>query len=323
MSGRVREPNYPEFAYGSGLMGTKRIDLDRLLGRFVLEAPDVEGAWLTEEDVHSLINSTIVPSPFACFVHSEFAAPKPIKFDLPPRPADPMYSGKWGQPVQTEIPPEPKITLTRANLTLFGFRLTPINRYLDEKRKQNAGRRLAKLREEWDKKFKKTKIENQQAILDFERRVQGDPDYSAYLAAERRWLQIAADAEAEYQSALERWGYHCQSFHWRTVARSRAKSVRSNILNFQAHEIAASQLAVDRQIKHCEVAQPMLDLQLRGVSPRLAWSGAGLGTEHVAGSRSDLLALSKASGPSNSPPMICTSRQVSPPTPLACARTAT
>jgi hypothetical protein len=50
--------------------------------------------------------------------------------------------------------------------------------------------------------------------------------------------------------------------------------VRSNILNFQAHEIAASQFAVDCQVKHRKVAQPALDLQLCAYRPDLlVWSG--------------------------------------------------
>jgi hypothetical protein len=56
------------------------------------------------------------------------------------------------------------------------------------------------------------------------------------------------------------------------------KSVRSNVLDFQAHEVAAAQFAVDCQIKHREVAQPMLDLQLCAYRPELfgleRWLGA-------------------------------------------------
>jgi restriction system protein len=123
-----------------------------------------------------------------------------------------MYSGQWGNPVQVDIPPEPKITLKRAKLTLFGFHLSPINRYIDESRKRTAVRQFLQLSQEWDRQFKEIKLENQNSILEFERSVRDSPAYKAYLAEDRRWLEMVADAETKYQAALQRWNSQRSEF---------------------------------------------------------------------------------------------------------------
>src|SRR5271166_903570 len=38
--------------------------------------------------------------------------------------------------------------------------------------------------------------------------------------------------------------------------------VRCNVLDLEGNNIAATQFAVDRQIKHCQIAGPSLDLEL-------------------------------------------------------------
>ena len=39
-------------------------------------------------------------------------------------------------------------------------------------------------------------------------------------------------------------------------------TVGCNVIDLEAHDIAATQLAIDSQIKHCQVARPALYLQL-------------------------------------------------------------
>lgn len=198
MVSRVQEPNYSEFAYRSGLTGQQRISLDAQLGRYAIGGNDGTDPWLTEDDVQTLVNSTIIPSSFSVFRRRNFSAPRPVKVPPPPRPENPMYSGKWGRPAQVDLPPEPKITLRRTDLRLFGFPLSPINRYIDGIRKERADRQLKELRQEWDRQFKQIKVENQEAVLNFERRVQGTTEFRVYLAEDRRWLEIAAATEAEF-----------------------------------------------------------------------------------------------------------------------------
>jgi hypothetical protein len=45
--------------------------------------------------------------------------------------------------------------------------------------------------------------------------------------------------------------------HDRTIANSAA---RANVIHLQAHEIASSQLAVDSEIEHCEIALAAFNL---------------------------------------------------------------
>ena len=212
MPSRIHEPNYSEFSYRSGLTGEKCISLDTLLGRWTLGDNSDVDPYLTEDDVQRLILSTVIPNPFSTFRRGTFSAPRPIKNQMPQRPANPMYSGRWGQPAQLDIPPEPKITLRRTNLRLFGFSLAPVNRYIDQFRQERATRQLKELRREWDQRFRQTKISNQEAIRDFERRVQDTPEYRAYLADDRRWLEVAAATETEFEAASRRWQFHHDEF---------------------------------------------------------------------------------------------------------------
>jgi hypothetical protein len=123
-----------------------------------------------------------------------------------------MYSGAWGQPSQVEIPPEPKLTLRRTNLSLFGFALGPINRYIDDVRKRRAEQQTVLLKQAWDQRFQAIKSKNQEVVLKFERAVQATPEFRAYLEQDRRWLQLMHDQDANYQAACERWDSERQKF---------------------------------------------------------------------------------------------------------------
>jgi len=43
------------------------------------------------------------------------------------------------------------------------------------------------------------------------------------------------------------------------------------VADFDLHQIAASQLAVDRKIEKCPVSKPMLSIQVKANSPNLPW----------------------------------------------------
>jgi len=57
------------------------------------------------------------------------------------------------------------------------------------------------------------------------------------------------------------------------------KSVESDVLHFQIHEVAATELAVDREIKHCEIARSVLELQFGADRPDLSGLQRGFGAE--------------------------------------------
>lgn len=212
MSKLVHEPDYSTFGFCSELGGNGRVDVNSLLGRFVAGGEISDQTSLTEVDVQTLITSTIIPSPFSSYRRLEFAAPPPTKTEMPPRPLNPMYSGHWGQPDQVPIPAEPKIRLRRTKLTLFGFPLSPINRYVDDLRLRRAKELVSRQKQEWDRQFIDINIQNQKAVLDFERRVQEDRGYKDYLIDDRLWLQRAEETEAEYQAALQRRVSHREEF---------------------------------------------------------------------------------------------------------------
>jgi len=211
MSGRILEPNYSEFAFRSGLARQAPADVDEILGRFILGARKAQKISLTDDEITTLITSSIVGSPFS-YKRPEFGAPVPIKTEMLPRPADPMYSGAWGLPVQTDIPPEPNLNFRSANLKLFGIPLSRVNRFLNDKREHRAQRDLIKQKQEWDLKFAEIKNRNQRAVLQFETNVRESSGYKSYLAEDRRWLERAANLEAEYQAALQRCNYHREEF---------------------------------------------------------------------------------------------------------------
>jgi hypothetical protein len=48
-------------------------------------------------------------------------------------------------------------------------------------------------------------------------------------------------------------------------------STRSDIVDLEGDNIAATQLAIDSQIKHCQVARPALYLQLGPDRPDVLW----------------------------------------------------
>ena len=49
-------------------------------------------------------------------------------------------------------------------------------------------------------------------------------------------------------------------------------SMRRNVLDFERHNIATAQLAVDRQIEHRQIADASLDLELGSDGPDVLWS---------------------------------------------------
>jgi hypothetical protein len=54
-----------------------------------------------------------------------------------------------------------------------------------------------------------------------------------------------------------------QVFFWRTVARSAVYPARGDIVDFDRHDIAATELAVDRKIEHGKVSDATFNLEFR------------------------------------------------------------
>jgi hypothetical protein len=49
-------------------------------------------------------------------------------------------------------------------------------------------------------------------------------------------------------------------------------TIRANVIHLQTHEIASSQLAVDSEIEHCEIALAAFELQTDPNGPDVLWS---------------------------------------------------
>jgi hypothetical protein len=58
--------------------------------------------------------------------------------------------------------------------------------------------------------------------------------------------------------------------------------MRSNVLDLERDDIATTQLAVDCQIEHRQIARTSLYLQLGPDRPYVLWSQWGLGTDQLA-----------------------------------------
>lgn len=127
MAEAVIEPDYSQFVFRSKLRRS---------------ASDANATWFTEEDVQGIITSTVITLPTSYGELSQFAAPAPfLAVPLPPRPKDPMYSGKWGQPAQAQIPPEPKLKFEPIAFQLFGVSGL-ISQAIDNWRRRLAERSL-------------------------------------------------------------------------------------------------------------------------------------------------------------------------------------
>jgi hypothetical protein len=73
--------------------------------------------------------------------------------------------------------------------------------------------------------------------------------------------------------------------------------IRCNIVHFDSDDIAAAQLAVDRQIEQSQVARFTLDLQLRTGWPDMLWPERRLGSDQLEAGPAEAGPLSSAAAP--------------------------